>query len=400
MDLDERDPGPLAGYTVGVTADRRAGEQAELLMRRGAAVLLGPAMATSYLDADEALRSATATIIADPPDAIVLSTAIGVRAWFEAAQSWDMEDDLVAALSRSRVLARGAKADAAATSVGLIVDRRAERLADLVPLVHASPGTRVAVQLHGDDDVPSVRALAEAGAAVTEVRVYRWGMPHEAGPARRLVAAACDGSLDAVTFTSAPAIRNLFAIAADDGRDADLRRALNGPVLVACIGPVCAGVARDLGISEPIAPEVGRLGLLVRELATALEARQQWLAAPGTQDVVLVQGSIVIARTGERIDLSPREASLLHALAARPGAVIGSETLLRKVWSDPTADVRRLQATAGRLRRRLEPVGLDVVAVPRRGYRLVAETVTARDADANAANRVSAASALRPASGG
>src|SRR5690242_6702881 len=40
---------PLEGYTVGVTADRRASEQAELLRRRGARVLDGPTIATAYL---------------------------------------------------------------------------------------------------------------------------------------------------------------------------------------------------------------------------------------------------------------------------------------------------------------------------------------------------------------
>ena len=38
--------GPLAGYTIGVTADRRAEEQAQLLERRGARVLHGPTIRT------------------------------------------------------------------------------------------------------------------------------------------------------------------------------------------------------------------------------------------------------------------------------------------------------------------------------------------------------------------
>lgn len=47
--------GPLDGFVVGVTADRRASEQAELLRRRGADVMHGPAIATAYLSCDEAL---------------------------------------------------------------------------------------------------------------------------------------------------------------------------------------------------------------------------------------------------------------------------------------------------------------------------------------------------------
>ena len=43
---------PLEGYTIGVTADRRASEQAELLRRRGARVIDGPTIATTYLASD------------------------------------------------------------------------------------------------------------------------------------------------------------------------------------------------------------------------------------------------------------------------------------------------------------------------------------------------------------
>jgi uroporphyrinogen-III synthase len=52
-----------------------------------------------------------------------------------------------------------------------------------------------------------------------------------------------------------------------------LRDALNGPVVAACVGPVCGGAARDEGIRSPVQPAKGRLGLLVRSLTQALEDR-------------------------------------------------------------------------------------------------------------------------------
>ena len=48
----------LDGYVVGITADRRWEEQAELLSRRGAAVLHGPTITTQYLASDDDLRRA------------------------------------------------------------------------------------------------------------------------------------------------------------------------------------------------------------------------------------------------------------------------------------------------------------------------------------------------------
>src|SRR5207247_3950301 len=73
---------PLKGCTIGVTADRRWQEQAELLARRGATVVHGPTIATVYLNNDERLRRVTEGLIASPPDFLVANTGIGMRAWF------------------------------------------------------------------------------------------------------------------------------------------------------------------------------------------------------------------------------------------------------------------------------------------------------------------------------
>ncbi len=78
---------PLAGFTVGVTADRRADEQAELLRRRGAEVFHGPAIRTLSLSDGPELARATQALIERPPDTLVALTGIGIRSWFEAADS-------------------------------------------------------------------------------------------------------------------------------------------------------------------------------------------------------------------------------------------------------------------------------------------------------------------------
>jgi DNA-binding winged helix-turn-helix (wHTH) protein len=46
------------------------------------------------------------------------------------------------------------------------------------------------------------------------------------------------------------------------------------------------------------------------------------------------------------------------------------------VWRDPTADPHVVEVAVARLRKRLQPVGLTLEAVHRRGYRII-ETKTA-----------------------
>ena len=74
--------GPLAGFTVGITGDRRSEEQAELLPRQGATVVHGPVMRTTPLSAADAAMRATEAALSGPIDIVVLTTGIGTRSWF------------------------------------------------------------------------------------------------------------------------------------------------------------------------------------------------------------------------------------------------------------------------------------------------------------------------------
>jgi len=364
--------GPLDGFVVGVTADRRAKEQAELLQRRGADVLFGPAIATAYLASDDALRAATVALIERPPDYLAATTGIGIRAWFEAAQVWGLGDALLDALGRARIVARGPKAAGAVQGAGLDVWRSAanEQMDQLLAHLRSEPlaGARVAVQLYGMPATEIVTALAVAGAEVLEVPVYQWRSPDDPGPALRLVQAAVEGRIHAVTFTAAPAVTNLFALAAGAGIDQRLRHAFNRKgVVAACVGPVCARAALEAGIVSPLAPEVGRLGLLVRALTECLASARRTVPMAGV-DVVL-QGLVALIGE-ERVRLNCRERALLDTLAARPGTVFSRPALVRRMWTSTGADPHAVEVAIARLRPRLGPAGAALVAVPGRGYRL------------------------------
>lgn len=71
--------GPLSGFTVGVTAARRADELGVLLQRRGAVVVHAPALRIVPLADDSELLAATKELIDQAPDVVVATTAIGFR---------------------------------------------------------------------------------------------------------------------------------------------------------------------------------------------------------------------------------------------------------------------------------------------------------------------------------
>jgi uroporphyrinogen-III synthase len=262
--------------TVGITADRRAEEQAVLFARFGIDTVLGAALGTIVDPSESPLEAVTKALIADPPDDVVANTGFGIRAWLAAAGEWGVEDSLKRALSGSRIVARGPKAAGAIRSAGLPLAWRAttEQLVEVAAhlVEQGVAGHRVAVQRHGVEDAHLAGALQAAGAIVIDVPVYRWTVPPDRGPAVRLVESVCEGGIDAVTFTSGPAIRNLLAISAQVGLDHELVAACNDRVLTACVGPVCAAVAEELGLHDPLVPEHWRLGAMVRLVAERLGA--------------------------------------------------------------------------------------------------------------------------------
>jgi uroporphyrinogen-III synthase len=269
---------PLAGLTIGITAERSGDQQVSAFRARGASTMLGPTLRISSLTDDEQLRAVTEQVVHDPPDFVLASTGYGMRTWLGAAEAWGLRDPLLEALRRARVANRGAKAASANVGAGVpewfrAPDERFEQLVDRV-LEERLDGARVVLQLHGAAQPDAATRLEAAGAAsVLEVDAYRSSLPDDPEPAQALIEAACADRLAAVTFTTAPAVHNLFVLARQRDRGDALRDALNTSTVAACVGPVCAEGAHEEGIAAPLVPTRARLMPLVDALTSRLASR-------------------------------------------------------------------------------------------------------------------------------
>ncbi len=360
-------PAPLAGYTVAVTAARRREELGALLDRRGARVVYAPAIRIVPLADDAELVAATEAVLSAPVDLVVATTGVGFRGWLEAAAAWDLP--LVEHLRSARVLARGPKARGAIRGGGLVdawspaSESSAEVLEHLLSGAEgALAGRRVAVQLHGDPLPEFVAALRATGAEVLTVPVYRWVLPEDVAPLRRLVGTVVARGVDAVTFTSAPAAASLLSVAAELGLRAELVAALRDGVLPAAVGPVTAGPLEAAGVPT-VQPERARLGALAREVVARLPERDPVLRIGGTELQVRGHAAVV---GGRLVELPPGSVAVLRALAARPGAVVAEADLVRVLPGGGDGDAVEVAVT--RLRAALGP-GL-VETVVGRGHRL------------------------------
>ncbi|HEV2375113.1 MAG TPA: uroporphyrinogen-III synthase [Streptosporangiaceae bacterium] len=362
-------PAPLAGYTVAVTAARRAEEIGGLLERRGAAVIHAPALRIAPLADDTDLYKVTTDLITSPPDTVVATTGIGFRGWLEAAEGWGEGDRLRAVLGQATLLARGPKACGAIRAAGLreLWSPTSESSAEvLTRLLSEGPlhSRRIAVQVHGDPLHDFTDALRDAGATVLPVTVYQWMAPADLAPLDRLLDAICAGRVDAVTFTSALAAAGLLRRASECGRAPALQEAMCGRVVAACVGPVSAGPLLARGVPATW-PERYRVGALVRHVIDALTTRAPALMVAGHS--LEVRGSAAVV-DGCLHPVPPGPMAVLHALARHPGQVVRRADLLAELPGGGDNE-HAVEAAVARLRSGLGSPGI-VQTVVKRGYRL------------------------------
>lgn len=296
----------LAGFRIGVTAARKAEEQVALLERRGATVTWAPALSADPHRVDEAsLRATTEQVLAGPVDLFIATTGVGMKAWFEAAEEWGLLDRLLEALGAAQILARGPKSVGALRARGLRErwSPESEELDDVLQHLQGRDlsGQRIVVQEHGQALVTLVQALRRQGAVVEPVTVYRLAAAHDPSPLYALVDLVADRQLDAVTFTSAPAIAAFMEAAASTGRRDAVLTALRTDVVACCVGPVTAAAFAPWNVPTTF-PDRSRTGAMVKHLETALPTRRVGLSrrlvvvAHGTRNPT---GNLVAARIAQ-----------------------------------------------------------------------------------------------------
>jgi len=359
---------PLAGFTIAVTADRRREELTRLLERRGAQVVGTPAIRIVPLPDDGELLAATRDSLSAPLDFVVATTGIGFRGWLEAADEWGLADKLVHHLSTARIVTRGPKARGAVRAAGLedawspASESSAEVLDHL--LEGRLTGCRVVVQLHGEPQPEFCDALRAAGAMVIEVPVYRWVVADDDGALSRLVEMAIGRQLDAITYTSAPAVLSMLRVAAPLGLEQAFVHALKNDVVPICVGPVCAAPFVELGV-ESVVPDRARLGALVRAAVDEVPARRAVTAEIGGQ-ILQVRGHAATF-AGRLVPLAPGPLAVLKALAREPGRVLSRRELITMLPGD--GDEHAVEMTVARLRGAFGEMQV-IETVVKRGYRL------------------------------
>lgn len=266
----------MKNKTVAILESRAQVRMAELVRKHGGTPFAAPALA-EIPDVDPGrVKDLLRMWEQAPPELFIFQTGVGTSALFAVVESLALTGELLRILDAGQVIVRGPKPAAVLRSRQVRIDRAAcdpfttkEVLAELegIPI----RGKRVAVQRYGETNRGLREALQGAGADVVEIATYRWGLPADKAPLRRLIDALGRDEIDLVAFTSASQVANLFAVAHEEGKEEPLKNSLDH-ALVASIGPVCSAALRDFAVKVDIEAKPPKLGPFIDAIDEALSA--------------------------------------------------------------------------------------------------------------------------------
>jgi len=285
---------PLEGLTVVVTGSRRASELAKLVSNFGGTPYVVPTVGIAPTADDSEVGPFLRSVIGGA-DYSVFMTGPGVQTVMLSAERLGKKEELVTALKsgRTAVVARSGKPKGVLAKLGIKVDlmppldrATAEGIVEILK-GRGVKGKTVAILWHGSRDGWVREELEKAGATeVVECSVYRYsheldskgagvlgslGFEYKAPSHEavvRLVHEISRGerAIDAVTFTSPPAARNLFETAEETGMERELRDALNRKIVVA-VGPSTREAVEENGVRVQVMPRLPGMGAMVTALA-------------------------------------------------------------------------------------------------------------------------------------
>jgi len=267
----------MKSKVVAILETRTGAHLGELIARRGGIPMWAPALEEVPDVNPEILAALLAQWRHNPFTVAIFQTGVGTRALFQATDAAGLTGEFLRHLSSSLVVVRGPKPVGELNTRGVRIDLRAPTPFTTETVLAALSDTplrdaRVLVQRYGEANQRLREALQGRGAQVQEIATYRWGLPSDMGPLNALLHALALSRVDAVVFTSAVQIHNLYAAAQQAGSASTLASRLNGLIVVS-IGPVCSRALREHGVSPTFEADPPKLGPLVAGLEAALSAR-------------------------------------------------------------------------------------------------------------------------------
>jgi uroporphyrinogen-III synthase len=269
----------LAGAKIVLLEARMNSELANLVRRHGGEPVSVPAVREVTLDCGAEVAALIDCLSGGAIDYIVFQTGVGVQTLLNEAEKLGRKEELIDALRRTGIVARGPKPTAVLSRNGLKPNvavpepfTTADLLAAMEPL--ELQNKTVAVLHYGERNAALAESLWARGAQLQELCLYEWFLPEDTTRFTQLIDEIIHQDFTAIAFTSQIQARHLFQLADEVGRTEALRDALNNRLIVASVGPTCSSVLQSLGVTVRVEPSNPKMGPLVLALAAYLDTQR------------------------------------------------------------------------------------------------------------------------------
>lgn len=265
------------GLTVAAFESRMAAEIARLIERHGGNPRVAPALREIPLEDNTAALKFGVKLTTERVDLLVLLTGVGTTALFDLLKTRYPWSSVVEALKQTVIVARGPKPVAALKALGLQPTLTVPEPNTWVEVVSTLDeyrpvkGLRVAVQEYGTSNVELLEALRQRGAEVFPVPIYRWALPENTGPLKKVLGEIIAGDIRVILVTNAAQIDHVMQLLEQDGNTAQFREVCK-KMVVASIGPTASERLRHYDLPIDFEPSHPKMGVLVKEISDQAHA--------------------------------------------------------------------------------------------------------------------------------
>jgi uroporphyrinogen-III synthase len=260
------------GLTVASFESRMADEMARLIERHGGRALVAPALRELPLEDHSAALRFGEQLLTQGCDVLILMTGVGTTTLFEILHHRFPKDEVARALNHTVLVARGPKPVAALKTLGLsptLTVPEPNTWADVVSTLdgfRSVSGLKVAIQEYGQANADLREALQDRGAEVVSVPVYRWALPQDTAPLKRVLGEILGGQVDVMLVTNAAQIDHVMQVLEQEDKSGPFKEACK-KLVVASIGPTASERLRSHALPVDLEPSHGKMGILVKETA-------------------------------------------------------------------------------------------------------------------------------------
>ena len=258
------------GLTVAAFESRMSAEMTRLIERHGGRPLVAPALREIPLEDNSTALRFGQRLLTDGIDVLILLTGVGTTTLFEILHSRHSKDEIKSALRDTVLIARGPKPVAALKALSFqptLTVPEPNTWADVMSTLDGHrpvKGLRVAVQEYGLSNPDLLEALKQRGADVVPVPVYRWALPEDTAPLKRVLGEILAGYVQVMLITNAAQIDHVMQVLKQVGTSEQFKEACK-KMVVASIGPTASERLRSHDLPVDLEPSHGKMGILVKE---------------------------------------------------------------------------------------------------------------------------------------